>query len=213
MWVREREQHQKASITLSWDRFLADSSNALDNLDSIRTWITALASLQTPPLLHADDMCITLPGNKSSKPRKSYQYLREWISGDWLEQLVRHWLEQAGIPDAAMACNITCAEQDASGSQREADLLIHYRHVTSLIEIKAGLPPNKAAAELENQLSSLGTRFGKTRKVLFLGPQALRAMRAQRRSQDFWLRCQANQVTLLLRPEQVLSFVQGKKQV
>lgn len=219
IWVHEREQHQETSITLTWSQFLADSSDDLAYLADIRTWVAALASLHTPPLLHADGQCITMPGNKSGKNSKSdkthkqHQYLRDWISGDWLEQLVQHWLVQADIPATAMACNITCAEEDASGSQREADLLIHHRHVTSLIEIKAGLPPNKATAELENQLSSLGSRFGKTRKALFLGPQALRAMRAQRRSEDFWLRCQANQVTLLLTPEQVHSFVQGKNQV
>ena len=92
-------------------------------------------------------------------------------------------------------------------------MLVHHRHVTSLIEIKAGLPPQKATAELETQLSSLGSRFGKTRKALFLGPQALRAMRAQRRSEDFWLRCRANQVTLLLMPEQLYRFVQGENKI
>lgn len=210
IWVHEREQHQQASITQTWAQFLADSSNVLVNLDDIRAWVTELGSLHTPPLLHADAQYITLPGNTNSKTHKP---LRDWISGDWLEQLVQHWLVQQDIPAAAMESNIIGAEEDASGSQREADLLIHHRHVTSLIEIKAGLPPNKATAELENQLSSLGSRFGKTRKALFLGPPVLRAMRAQRRSEDFWLRCQANQVTLLLTPEQVHSFVQGKNQV
>ena len=85
-------------------------------------------------------------------------------------------------------------------------MLVHHRHVTSLIEIKAGLPPQKATAELETQPSSLGSRFGKTRK-------ALRAMRAQRRSEDFWLRCRANQVTLLLMPEQLYRFVQGENKI
>lgn len=210
IWGHEREQHQQASITQTWAQFLADSSNALPHLDDIRTWVTQLGSLHTQPLLHANAQCITLPGNTNSKAHKQ---LRDWISGDWLEQLVRHWLVQQDIPAAAMECNIIGAEEDASGSQREADLLVHHRHVTSLIEIKAGLPPDKTPGELENQLSSLGSRFGKTRKALFLGPEALRAMRARRRSEDFWLRCQANQVTLLLTPEQLYRFVQGDNRI
>ena len=210
IWVHEREQHQQSSITLEWLQFLADSSDAMAYLDDIRAWVTKLGCLHTPSLLYADALHITLPGNTNSKAHKQ---LRDWISGDWLEQLVRHWLVQKDIPATAMECNITCAEEDNSGSQREADLLIHHRHVTSLIEIKAGLPPDKTPGELENQLSSLGSRFGKTRKALFLGPEALRAMRAQRRSEDFWLRCRANQVTLLLTPEQLHSFVQGNQHV
>lgn len=206
-------QHQQTHITQTWTQFLANSSHALNHLDDIRTWVTQLGQLHIPALLYADAQGITLPGNTSSKADKQRQYLRDWISGDWLEQLVRHWLVQQGIPTAAMECNIICAGEDASGSQREADLLVHHRHVTSLIEIKAGLPPHKATAELETQLSSLGSRFGKTRKALFLGPQALRAMRAQRRSEDFWLRCRANQVTLLLMPEQLYRFVQGENKI
>ena len=210
IWAHQREQYQQASVTLAWSQFLADGSYAQAHVNDIRGWVTALGSLHTPPLLHADAQHITLPGNTSSKAHK---LLRAWISGDWLEQLVRYWLLQQNIPATAIECNIICAEEDASGSQREADLLVHHRHVTSLIEIKAGLPPHKATAELENQLSSLGSRFGKTRKALFLGPEALRAMRAQRRAEDFWLRCRANQVTLLLTPEQLHSFVQGNQQV
>lgn len=215
IWAHEREQHQQASITLAWSQFLADGSHAQAHLDDIRAWVAALGSLHastTPPLLHADAQCITLPGNDPGKS-KAHKHLRDWISGDWLEQLVRHWLVQQGIPTDAMESNLIGAEEDASGSQREADLLVHHRHVTSLIEIKAGLPPNKTPGELENQLSSLGSRFGKTRKALFLGPEALRAMRAQRRSEDFWLRCRANQVTLLLTPEQLYRFVQGDNKI
>lgn len=213
IWAHERGQHQQTHITQTWTQFLANSSHALNHLDDIRTWVTQLGQLHIPALLYADAQGITLPGNASSKADKQRQYLRDWISGDWLEQLVRHWLVQQGIPTSAMECNIICAGEDASGSQREADLLVHHRHVTSLIEIKAGLPPHKATAELETQLSSLGSRFGKTRKALFLGPQALRAMRAQRRSEDFWLRCRANQVTLLLMPEQLYRFVQGENKI
>lgn len=206
IWVRERDQHQEQSIALKWSRFLGDSATVAPQ--EIREWVDALGGLHSPPLLRADEHVLILPGNTGSKAHKQ---LRDWICGDWLEQLVWHWLVQKGIPATAIECNITCAEGDASGSQREADLLIHHRHITSLIEIKAGLPPDKTPGELENQLSSLGSRFGKTRKALFLGPQALRAMREQRRSEDFWLRCRANQVTLLLTPEQVHRFAQGKK--
>ena len=207
IWVHQRYQHEQASITLTWAQFLGDTTDTSPHWKAIHQWIEELASLHNPPLLSADEQSITLPGNKA---KKQHKLLRDWISGDWLEQLAQYWLEQAGIPTTAIASNVTCAEEDASGSQREADLFVHYRHTTSLIEVKAGLPPDKAPSDLENQLSSLGSRFGKTRKALFLGPQVLNAMHIQRKAQDFWLRCQANQVTLLLKPEQLQAFVQGE---
>ncbi len=49
---------------------------------------------------------------------------------------MRHWLVQQGIPTAAMECNIICAGEDASGSQREADFLT--RHVQEAIGVKMG---------------------------------------------------------------------------
>ena len=159
IWVHERGQHQQTHITQTWTQFLANSSHALNHLDDIRTWVTQLGQLHIPALLYADAQGITLPGNTSSKADKQRQYLRDWISGDWLEQLVRHWLVQQGIPTAAMECNIICAGEDASGSQREADLLVHHRHVTSLIEIKAGLPPSQSHRRAGNTALIVGLAF------------------------------------------------------
>lgn len=206
IWVHESEQHAQDSIQLEWAQFLPPSTPPIPDKSAIRQWVDAIGTLNHP-LLHASDEVITLPGNR---PKKHSRNLRNWISGDWLEQLAHHWLLQAGIPDEAIACNTTCAAEDDSGSQREADLLVHHQHTTSLIEIKAGIPPGKTPGELENQLSSLGSRFGKTRKALLLGPQLLLTLRQQKKAEDFWFRCQANSVTLLLQEQHLLDFVQGK---
>ena len=96
-----------------------------------------------------------------------------------------------------------------SDGNREADLLIHQHNITSLVEIKAGLPPGKSPSEMENQLSSLGTRFGKTRKALLLGPQLQRDLCHQRRIEALWYRCRASGVTLLLEKIHLIAFVQG----
>lgn len=206
IWVHESSQHLQDSITLDWASFLSDRP-AQPNRAELLSWVQRLGALTALPLLHADAQGISMPGNK---PKKEQRHLRNWISGDWLEQLALHWLLEDDIAHSAIACNTTGADKDASGSQREADLLVHHAHITSLIEVKAGLPPEKAPGDLENQLSSLGSRFGKTRKALLLGPQLLQSLRQQKKSADFWYRCRANQVTLLLTPEQLKSFVRGK---
>lgn len=211
VWVFEQALHQAPCITLPWADFLPASAPQAD-IEAITDWVTQLQQLAPSVELHADAHGITLPGNKAkNQAKKQHKALREWICGDWLEQLALHWLLDRAIPPQAIACNLTCADKDNSGSQREVDLLVHHQHLTSLIEIKAGLPPGKTAGDLENQLSSIGARLGKTRKGLLLGPYLLQVLRQQNKAQDFWWRCQANQVTLLLEPEHLAGFVQNRK--
>lgn len=207
VWVFERALHQAPCITLAWADFFPVGARKAD-IAAVCDWVTQLQQLAPQVGLHADNHGITLPGNKVKKSRKA---LRDWICGDWLEQLALHWLLDSAVPRQAIACNLKYADKDKSGSQREADLLVHHQHVSSLIEIKAGLPPGKTAGDIENQLSSNGARLGKTRKGLLLGPYLLQMLRRQNKAQDFWWRCQANQVTLLLEPDHLVDFVLDRK--
>jgi len=100
----------------------------------------------------------------------------------------------------------TGAAPTRSAGQREADLLIHHRSQTRLIEVKAGLPDGHSPAELESQVSSLGERFGKTRKALFVSPRLKQQLASRRRWENFHLRCQANQVALCDSRDALLHF-------
>ena len=205
IWVRERAQHQQPNVTVAWHDFFPPSGT--DSPEQVQSWVQRLSAL-APTLLHADNSGITLPGNR---PKNEGKHLRDWISGDWLEQLAGDWLVQGGIAPDAMARNLVASPDSTqrSDSNREADLLIHQHNVTSLVEIKAGLPPGKSPSEMENQLSSLGARFGKTRKALLLGPQLHRDLCHQRRIEALWYRCRASGVTLLLEKIHLIAFVQG----
>lgn len=210
IWVHERDQHQKAKVSLRWQDFFPQNTNAAKFDAAVGEWLKQLQQLQAEQSpLQWDDNTITLPGNA---PKKHAKNLRNWISGDWLEQLAYHWLIDNGIAPEAVACNIVgSAQPNNSNSQREADLLVHHRNVTSLIEVKAGIPPGQQPKDLENQLSSLDRRFGKTSKALLLGPQLLRVLRKQKKSEAFWYRCWANEVTLLLDDKHLLNFVRNQK--
>lgn len=209
VWSFQREQHQERTVTLPWQAFFPPDV-AVDGarLQGVHDWLQSLQQLLAPsgaPALAWDECGITLPGNQ---PHKQGKHWRAWVSGDWLEQLAHHWLMQAGIPSEAVACNVTGGTQaERSDDQREADLLVHHRNITSLVEIKADLPPGKTPADLEQQVSSIGARFGKTRKALLLGPQLLQTLHDSHRARSFWLRCRANSVELLLRPQQLEAFV------
>jgi hypothetical protein len=112
---------------------------------------------------------LTLPGNS---PRKIRKAVRKWISGDWLEQLIHDWLLQAGVAAEEMARGLVINPQQRgdSNGDREADLFVHRKGRSFLIEMKADLPPETQEKSIEQQLDSMGDRFGKTTKVLMVGP-------------------------------------------
>ena len=153
-----------------------------------------------------DGTGITLPGNKPAGLGKA---LRQWISGVWLEQLAYQWLLEDGLPASSIARNLKSGKLNSSAAQREADLLVHHQQDTSLVEIKAGLPPDRAPSDLEQQISSLGNRFGRTRKALLIAPQ-LRSNLGKSWA-SFELRCAANQIQLIEDRQGLLDFVRKRK--
>lgn len=176
-----------------------------DDLDTaaLDAWLQGFAALQ-PGVLVRNGATLELPGNKRRKQQRDFI---AWVNANWLEQLCHHWLLEAGLPPQAVALNLkTGADPTRSAGQREADLLIHHRSQTRLIEVKAGLPDGHSPAELESQVSSLGERFGKTRKALFVSPRLKQQLASRRRWENFHLRCQANQVALCDSRDALLHF-------
>lgn len=115
---------------------------------------------------------IRIPGNapRGKSPSVAY-HLQAWLKGDWWEQRAYQWLREAGLPETAIACNVHGGERDQrSSGQHEADLLVHYRGRSTLVEIKVDMAPGQPAKEMENQVSSLADRFGKTQKALLISP-------------------------------------------
>lgn len=79
------------------------------------------------------------------------------MSGDWLEQLAYDWPIEKNVKPECIARNIHGGDVQQTDSHREADLLIYYKKeqdnefisgVSSIVEIKAGLPPGKPASDL-----------------------------------------------------------------
>lgn len=174
-------------------------------------------ALITPWLERLDALCagaftwdterIHLPGRKA---KGRFDQLRRWLNGEWLELLAHHWLLEDGLAPEAIERNLhgrLTANDSASG--READFFIHHQHRSSIIEAKADLPPNHAPAELENQISSLGNRFGRTRKALLIAPQLRNQLVEKNNLDNFCTRCKASDVALLTKRAELRDFVQS----
>src|SRR5690606_33909563 len=141
IWVegRNNDSYRQRSLTLGWQDFGQDPADPTAGA-TLGEWLRRFQSL-APQELRMDGTGITLPGNKPAGLGKA---LRQWISGVWLEQLAYQWLLEDGLPASSIARNLKSGKLNSSAAQREADLLVHHQQDTSLVEIKAGLPPDRA---------------------------------------------------------------------
>lgn len=186
----------QAQLDLPWSTLQATLPALSLSPATLLPWLTRLGAL-APQQVAANPLHLRLPGIQADKDGRKWKH---WISGDWLEQYLAETLIARGMPPTAMARNLVASDGSAPGSPagREADLLINWRGQTLLVEIKADVPLNQRTIDLEKQISSLGDRFGNTRKVLFAGPQlahklALHADEHQR----LLARCHASRITLI----------------
>lgn len=197
VWSHGRQQAEYRSKRVALALPPAAGRAALD------VWLQRFAELQ-PGVLHADGDALHMPGNS---PARSERDFVAWISANWLEQLCHHWLVQAGLPPQAVSLHLTIGPHAGdSASQREADLVIHFRSQTRLIEVKAGLPAQREASDLEAQLSSLGERFGQSRKALFISPRLRAQLAATSRWDSFSARCEGARIEICADRGALLKF-------
>jgi hypothetical protein len=123
-----------------------------------------------------------------------YKEWRKWISGDWYEQLIEHWLLEYGIDKKYILSNVQLSSNTDRQGQ-ETDTLLQYKNRLYIIEIKADIPPNKSLGDMENQLTSLSMQLGKVNNVLIVSP-AIRKRYSNEQWLNFELRCKNKNVKL-----------------
>lgn len=197
MYGLKAPNYNKKMLTLKSQEFIGETAFSKEQLQ----WLDAWAALK-PTSLEVTNNQIILAGNKNSRDD-----LRRWLSGDWLEQLTYNWLAEE-IPTQSLAMNVSIrpeSSDNSSSGERESDLLVHYQGRTSLVEIKTDLPPNENFASAIRQLASLSDRFGRTNKVLLVGPQL--TQKHQNRLEDLVLRCNAEGILLAFNKADLLYAV------
>lgn len=198
LWVdgSAEKAWQQPALNLGWEEFLGSGVSQPDS--ELLVWLEAVARL-APECWSISDSGICLPGSLPDSKMKKHtiQYaLRRWLQSDWWEGLAHAWLLKEGVPERAVACNVRAGEEARkSSTQREADLLIHHRGRTTVVEVKVLQAPGQAPKEMENQVSALAERFGRTDKVLLVSPLVKRSLK-ERQWEDFTARCRANKVSL-----------------
>lgn len=127
---------------------------------------------------------------------KPYEKWRKWVSGDWYEQLIEHWLtHEYHINSEHILTNVQLSNTTDRQGQ-ESDTLLQYHNKLYVIEIKADIPKYKTLGEMESQLTSLSGQLGKVEKVLIVSPM-LKAKYSNEQWLSFKLRCKGKNVKLL----------------
>ncbi|WP_299311645.1 hypothetical protein [uncultured Halomonas sp.] len=198
LWVdgSAEKAWQQAELSLGWEEFLGSGVSKPDG--ELLVWLEAVARL-APECWSISEAGIRLPGSLPDSKMKKYsiQYaLKRWLQSDWWEGLAHARLLEAGVPKRAVACNVHAGEEARkSSTQREADLLVHHWGRTTVVEVKVLQAPGQAPREMENQVSALAERFGRTDKVLLVSPLVKRSLKESQWN-DFTARCRANKVSL-----------------
>ncbi|MFD2230670.1 hypothetical protein [Alkalimarinus sediminis] len=200
LWSINRDQHLVSEVVVPWDEI----TRKPEVREQLIEWVRRLNAL-CPEALKAEEHYLTIPGNKIKAA--NIKNWKNWLCGKWLEELVYAWLLSTDLHEKQISLNIQSGSEKSSASQREADLLILSNGQIYVVEIKADIPPNGKVKSIEEQISSLGDRFGSTKKILLLGPEAVDKLNKQKKMQDFELRCKSNYVSLCTSKQQLLKIV------
>ena len=206
LWAEQNPHpYPVVEFNLDWTTLQARDPN-LDPA-TILPWLSRLSQL-APDVVRLNGNHLSLPGPHAGKKAAPW---KRWVSGEWLEQHLAISLQKLGIPVEAIGRNLVVTDADETGSHagREADLLINWQGKTLLIEIKADIPGNSRSIDLEKQISSLGDRFGNTRKILFLGPQLHQKLQNDPNNsskfEKLHARCQQSKILLLHQIDKLLA--------
>ncbi|EKO3893607.1 hypothetical protein P0F23_000981 [Vibrio metschnikovii] len=190
---RDNKQWKKEQLTLPLNEFLQSTPD--EHCHDLRIWLKRLQQLD-PSCFNLKDNTLTFPGNKPGN-NKACRNFRDWLSGDWLEQLTGYWLTSAtannAIPESAIAYGIKAGDIEKPDELREADLLIHHKGRTHIIEVKADIPPGSSSKDATQQLNSLHA-FGQANRLLMVGPEFRHRLSQNNDWLNFRDRCADNNI-------------------
>ena len=161
---------------LPWESVLSPTISKA----AMSSWCNSLAAICDDILKIEDSgLRVRLKFNKnitiSKKEAKRAFDQQKWLISTWLEDLVYHWLNDAGIPanhlHTGMYIKTDKESEQSQGSERELDICLFYHQAIYIIEIKAGFKSRNDYKEAIRQLASITAIIG-AKRILFLGPWA-----------------------------------------
>ena len=159
VWTQEDHQDQE-EILLEWQKF---ESARPDELKPFLERLINLIDLQGR--IRLDDKGLILPVKYN---KKTLNYWRKWISGDWFEQLIYTWLKENGVKDEELETGLQLIRGESQGN--ETDILLFRKNQLIFCELKSDLSSKSKLADPLRQVIDQSLDMGKVRRVLILSP-------------------------------------------
>lgn len=159
VWTQEDHQDQE-EILLEWQKF---ESARPDKLKPFLEKLINLIDLQGQIRLDEKGLILPVKYNK-----KTLNYWRKWISGDWFEQLIYTWLKENGVKDEELETGLQLIRGESQGN--ETDILLFHKNQLIFCELKSDLSSKSKLADPLRQVIDQSLDMGKVRRVLILSP-------------------------------------------
>lgn len=147
-------------ILLEWQKF---EPARPDELKPFLEKLINLIDLQGQIRLDEKGLILPVKYNK-----KTLNYWRKWISGDWFEQLICTWFKENGIKDEELETGLQLIRGESQGN--ETDILLFRKNQLIFCELKSDLSSESKLADPLRQVIDQSHNMGKVRRVLILSP-------------------------------------------
>lgn len=158
-WAQKYPKGQE-EILLEWQKF---EPARPDELKPFLEKLINLIDLQGQIRLDEKGLILPVKYNK-----KTLNYWRKWISGDWFEQLIYTWFKENGVKDEELETGLQLIQGESQGN--ETDILLFHKNQLIFCELKSDLSSESKLADPLRQVIDQSHNMGKVRRVLILSP-------------------------------------------
>lgn len=174
-------------ILLEWQKF---EPARPDELKLFLEKLINLIDLQGQIRLDEKGLILPVKYNK-----KTLNYWRKWISGDWFEQLICTWFKENGIKDEELETGLQLIRGESQGN--ETDILLFRKNQLIFCELKSDLSSESKLADPLRQVIDQSHNMGKVRRVLILSPVIKNNAKPQQ-WMEFERNCAAKNIQIII---------------
>lgn len=180
-WTQKYPKGQE-EILLEWQKF---EPARPDELKPFLEKLINLIDLQGQIRLDEKGLFLPVKYNK-----KTLNYWRKWISGDWFEQLIYTWFKENGVKDEELETGLQLIQGESQGN--ETDILLFRKNQLIFCELKSDLSSESKLADPLRQVIDQSLNMGKVRRVLILSPKIQNDYQKEERKKQQWTEFERN---------------------
>lgn len=180
-WTQKYPKGQE-EILLEWQKF---EPARPDELKPFLEKLINLIDLQGQIRLDEKGLFLPVKYNK-----KTLNYWRKWISGDWFEQLIYTWFKENDVKDEELETGLQLIQGESQGN--ETDILLFRKNQLIFCELKSDLSSESKLADPLRQVIDQSLNMGKVRRVLILSPKIQNDYQKEERKKQQWTEFERN---------------------